>query len=146
MNFKLTILVSFLLPLTLYAQKVKEGSTPVVKVYLLQGDSAVKVSYLRKNEDNRIRIVVGGGMEQVKHILTVTSKDAVVKAVPDVKNEFLVRPETDSPCEIIVDIKTFENYQDVRMVESGTGKKIKQIVKKYPPKIYMIGYEKYKVK
>ena len=85
-------------------------------------------------------------MEQVKHMLIVTSKDAVVKAVPDVKNEFFIKPETDSPCEIIVDVKTFENYQHVKMSESSNGKKVKQIVKKYPPKTYMIGYEKYKVK
>jgi hypothetical protein len=146
MNFKIIALISFLLPLTLWAQKVKEGSTPIVKIYLMQGDSATKISYLRKNEDNRIRVVVGGGMEQVKHIIIVTSKDAVIKPVADVKNEFTVRTETDNPCEIIVDVKTFESYQDVKMLDAGNGKTIKQIVKKYPPKTYMIGYEKYKMK
>ena len=70
----------------------------------------------------------------------------MVKAVPDVKNEFIVRPETDNNCEIIVDVKTFESYQDVKMLDAGNGKTIKQIVKKYPPKTYMIGYEKYKMK
>jgi hypothetical protein len=146
MNFKIIALISFLLPLTLLAQKAKEGSSPMVKVYLLQGDSAIKISYLRKNDDNKIRVVLGGGIEHVKHIVIVTSKDAMVKAVPDVKNEFIVRPETDNNCEIIVDVKTFESYHDVKMIDTGNGKKIKQIVKKYPPKTYMIGYEKYKVK
>jgi uncharacterized protein YkvS len=146
MNFRIVALVSFLLPVTLFAQKIKEGSTPLVKLYLLQGDTAVDIPYLRKNEDNRIRVVVGGGMEQVKHIIIVTSKDAAVKSIPDFKNEFIVRPETNNSCEIIVDVKTFESYQDVKMVDAGGGKKIKQIIKKYPPKTYMIGYEKYKVR
>jgi hypothetical protein len=146
MNFKIIALALFLLPETLWAQKVKEGSTPIVKIYMVQGDSATKITYLRKNEDNRIRIEVGGGMENVKHIIVVTSKDAAVKAIADSKNEFMVRPEAAGSCEIIVDVKTFESYHDVKMVDTANGKKIKQIVKKYPPKTYMIGYEKYKAK
>ena len=128
-----------------FGEKIKEGSIPQVQVYLVQGDSASKIMYLRKNEDNRIRVLVMGGIEQVRHIVVVTSKDAVVTADPRVKNEFIVRPETDYLCEIIVDLKTFENYNHVKIIEAG-GKKMKQLVKKYPPQTYMIAYEKYKVK
>jgi hypothetical protein len=146
MKYKIITFIFLSLPLNLLAQKAKEGSMPIVKVYLIKGDSATRISYLKKNEDNRIRVEVGAGMEHVKHIVIVTSKDAIVKPVPDVKNEFFVKPETDKPCEIIVDVKTFETYHYIKMVDAGNGKKIKQIVKKYPPKTYMIGYEKYKVK
>jgi hypothetical protein len=148
MNGKLIAFAFLMLPVFAWAQngKVKEGSTPQAEVYLLRGDSATKVFFLRKNEDNRIRIVVSGGIEKVKHIIIVTSKDAVVTADLSVKNEFIIRPETDKPCEIIVDVKTFESYNQVKIVEVPGGKKMKQLVKKYPPKTYMIGYEKYKVK
>ncbi|MFL5729708.1 MAG: hypothetical protein ACJ75J_09515 [Cytophagaceae bacterium] len=146
MNQKVTALIFLTLPFAAFAQKIKEGSTPVVKVYLVQGDSAVKATYLKKNTDNRIRVVVEGGIEQTKHLVVVTSKDASVKSVPDVKNEFLIKPETDAPCEIIVDLKTFEPYHDVKITNLEGGKKVKHLVKKYPPKTYMIGYEKYKVR
>jgi hypothetical protein len=143
---KIIALLFFALPVSLWAQKIKEGSTPEVKIYLVQGDSATKASYLIKDQDNRIRIVVSGGIEQVKHIVIVTSKDAIVSPDLNVKNEFILRPETAGPCEIIVDVKTLENYNHVKIIETAGGKKMKQLVKKYPPKTYMIGYEKYKVK
>jgi hypothetical protein len=148
MNGKLIALFLLILPLALLAQKskVKEGSTPESQVYLVEGDSLTKIQYLIKNEDNRIRVVVSGGIEQVKHIVVVTSKNAVVITNPTVKNEFIVRPSTDVPCEIIVDVKTFETYYHVKFIEVAGGKKMKQIVKKYPPRTYMVGYEKFKVK
>jgi hypothetical protein len=148
MNSKLVTLFLLMLPLTLLAQKgkVKEGSTPESQIYLVEGDSLKKIQYLIKNEDNRIRVVVSGGIEQVRHIVVVTSNDAVVISDPNVKNEFIVRPSTDDPCEIIVDVKIFETYHHVKFVEVAGGKKMKQIVKKYPPRTYMLEYKKYKVK
>jgi hypothetical protein len=148
MNGKLIALFFLVLPLALLAQKrkIKEGSMPESQVYLVEGDSLKKIQYLMKNEDNRIRITVSGGIEQVKHIVVVTSKNAVVISNPNVKNEFIVRPSTDAPCEIIVDLKTFETYHHVKFVEMAGGKKMKQIVKKYPPRTYMLSYGKFKIK
>ena len=149
MKLKLRLVILLLsLPFLLFAQKkgkkCNEGCAPMVKIYSVIGDSVKAIDYLRKDQENRIKINVEGGIENVKHTMTVTSKNALVKADPAVKNEFLITP-LQNVCEIIVDVKTYENYYYVSMVQVGD-KKVKQVVKKYPPKTYMIGYEKFAVK
>jgi hypothetical protein len=147
MKLKLVLLL-FVLPLAVFAQKkskkCNEGCAPMVKIYAVKGDSTQIIDYLVKDKENRIRVDVEGGIENVKHSMTVTSKNAVIKPDPAVKNEFLITP-FNQVCEIIVDVKTFEDYYNVSMVQVE-GKKVKQIVKKYPPKTYMIGYEKFTVR
>jgi hypothetical protein len=147
MKFKLTVLL-LVFPFMVFAQKkskkCNEGCAPMVRIYGVKGDSIKTINYLFKDKENRIRIEIEGGIENVKHTMTVTSKNAIIKSDPAVKNEYLVTPLS-QVCEIIVDVKTFENYYSVSMVQVGD-KKVKQIVKKYPPKTYMIGYEKFAVK
>jgi hypothetical protein len=147
MKLKLAFLL-FVLPFMAFAQKkgkkCNEGCAPMVKIYAVKGDSLKSIDYLVKNKENRIRVDVEGGIENVKHTMTVTSKNAVIKPDPARKNEFLITPINEI-CEIIVDVKTFENYYSVSTQEVE-GKKVKQVVKTYPPKTYMIGYEKFSVK
>jgi hypothetical protein len=142
------IILLFVLPFMVFGQKkskkCNEGCAPMVKIYAVNGDSVQTIDYLKKDKENRVQINVEGGIENVKHTMTVTSKNAVVKADPQVKNEYLITP-LQNVCEIIVDVKTFENYYYVSMVQVGE-KKVKQVVKKYPPKTYMIGYEKFAVR
>jgi hypothetical protein len=149
MKLKLRLVVLLIaLPFMVFAQKkskkCNEGCAPMVKIYSVIGDSVKTINYLKKDKENRIKVNVEGGIENVKHVMTVTSKNAIVKADPLVKNEYLITPQNDF-CEIIVDVKTFENYYYVSMVQVGD-KKVKQVVKKYPPKTYMIGYEKFTVR
>ncbi len=142
------VLLLFVLPFMVFAQKkskkCNEGCAPMVKIYAVKGDSIQIIDYLVKDKENRIRVDMEGGIENVKHAMTVTSKHAIIKPDPAVKNEYLVTP-FNQICEIIVDVKTFEDYYNVSMVQVGD-KKVKQVVKKYPPKTYMIGYEKFTVR
>ena len=137
-----------ILPLLGFSQqvkKLKDANSPKVTFWAVKGDSLTPLKYLNKEKENRIQVKVEGGIENVKHQVTVTSKDAVVKPDPQVKNQYLVTPIHQKPCEIIVDVETFENYYGKQSV-NREGKKPKQVVKTYTPRTYMVGYEKFEVK
>jgi len=120
------------------------GKIPKVSIYkVVANDSLVPLTSFASNKESRIKVVLEGGMENVNHSLYVTSKTAVIKKVESSKDEYLVTPQEET-CEIIVDVKTYDVYYSVTEKEVN-GKKKKE-KKEFPPKTYMIGYEKYPVK
>lgn len=127
------------------SKKCNEGCAPKVAIYSLNSDTVKLLNTLYKDKENRIKVVLEGGIENVKHTVYVTSKNAIIKKDTTTKDEYLVIPQTTEECEIIVDVKTYEVYFSVRDVEQN-GKVVKEIVKEYPPKTYMVGYERYEVK
>ena len=147
-KFLILSLSLFLIQGILFAQKknkkCNEGCAPKVALYSLEGDSVKLLTHLIKEQENRIKVVLEGGIENVKHTVFVTSKHAIIRKDTTTKDEYIVIPQTTEECEIIVDVKTFEPYFSVRDVEQN-GKVVKEIVKEYPPKTYMVGYEKYQV-
>jgi hypothetical protein len=90
---------------------------------------------------NKIRILLDGGIEKVKHKMIVTSKNAKVTKIEGTANDYLITPQV-VVCEVIVDIKTYEEYQEVQKVKRD-GQETKEVVKKFPPKTYMVGYERF---
>ena len=141
------LLLLAILPLTGIAQKknkkCNEGCAPKVSLYMVKGDSLQIINYLDKHE-NRIRVVVEGGIENVKHTVFVTSKNAIITKDTSTANEYLIIPQKEI-CEIIVDVKTFELYKSFREYEKD-GKIVRELVREYPPKTYMVGYERYEVR
>lgn len=139
----------FLLPTVIFAQKKKgkcnEGCAPSVSMFTLKGDSLLPLNFFIMDKENRIRIILEGGIENVKHTMFVTSKNAEVIPVSGKVGDFIVIPHKDEVCEIIVDVKTFENYYYVKTVEKD-GKKVKEIVRTYHPRTYMVGFEKIEVR
>jgi hypothetical protein len=119
------------------------GKTPKVSIYKVVKDSLAPLASFASNKETRIKVVLEGGMENVNHSLYVTSKNAVIKKDPSTKDEYLITPQ-DETCEIIVDVKTYEVYFSV--IEKEVNGKKKKEKKEYPPKTYMLGYEKYPVK
>jgi len=148
-NKKYLFLCLLLFPLLGFSQTgkklKKEDNSPKVSFWEVVGDSLTPLKYLNKDKETRIQVKVEGGIENVKHEITVTSKDLNIKADQQKKGQYLVTPIHDKPCEIIVDIETFENYYGVQTLHRE-GKKPKQIVKTFPPKRYMLGYERFEVK
>lgn len=143
----LIFVMLLLLPGAIMAQKknkkCNEGCAPKVSIFSIVGDSVKYANNLHK-EENRIKVVLEGGIENIKHTVYVTSKNAIIKKDTSAKDEYLVIPQKDV-CEIIVDVKTFETYYSIKETEVN-GKKVKEILKEYPPKTYMVGYERYEVK
>lgn len=126
-------------------KKCTEGCAPKVAVYSVNGDSVKLLTLLYKEKENRIRVVLEGGIENVKHTVFVTSKHAIIKKDTTTKDEYIVIPQATEECEIIVDVKTYETFFSVKDVQQN-GKIVKEIVREYPPKTYMVGYEKYEVR
>jgi hypothetical protein len=128
-----------------YAQKkpslCREGCAPYVNFFLVKGDSLLPITYLEKNKPNRVRIVLDGGIEKVKHKLIITSKNAKVVQVGNTA-DYLVTPQSDI-CELIVDARTYEEYQEVQKSKTKEGKEKKEVVKTFPPKTYMVSYERF---
>src|SRR6185437_9268643 len=118
-NKKYLFLCLLLFPLLGFSQTgkklKKEDNSPKVSFWEVVGDSLTPLKYLNKKADQQK------------------------------KGQYLVTPIHDKPCEIIVDIETFENYYGVQTLHRE-GKKPKQIVKTFPPKRYMLGYERFEVK
>ncbi len=145
--FKIIFAILLILPLSVFAQKknkkCNEGCAPKVTLYCVTNDSVQFLTHLNHNE-NRIKVVLEGGIENVKHTVFVTSKNAIIKKDSLNNDEYIVIPQKEV-CEIIVDVKTFEVYYSVRELNDGN-KKVKEIIKEYPPKTYMVGYEHYEVK
>lgn len=140
----IVILALTFISLNVFAQgKPKEGSAPKANIYLVEGDSENLITHLKKNKENKIRVKLEGGIENVKHTMYVTSKHASIKPDPKVENQYIIIPKEEN-VEIIVDIKTEEDYIQVKMVDKN-GKQKKEIVKTLTPKTYMVGYEKVKV-
>ncbi|MBX9850545.1 MAG: hypothetical protein K2X86_02175 [Cytophagaceae bacterium] len=125
-------------------KKCNEGCAPKVSLYIVKGDSLQLINYLDKEHENRIRVVVEGGIENVKHTVFVTSKNAIIRKDTATANEYLVIPQKEI-CEIIVDVKTFELYKSFREYEKD-GKIVRELLREYPPKTYMVGYERYEVR
>ena len=148
-NKKYFLIFFAFLPLLSFSQTgkelKKEDNSPKVSFWLVVGDSLVPLKYLNKDKETRIAVKVEGGIEKVKHEVTVTSKDATIKADPQKQGQYVVTPIHDRPCEIIVDIETFENYYGVQ-TQHREGKKPKKVTKTFPPKRYMLGYERFEVK
>lgn len=124
-------------------KKCKEGCAPKVSIYEVTKDSVKLLNQLHK-EENRIKVVLEGGIENVKNTVFVTSKQAIIKKDTATRDEYIVIPQKEM-VEIIVDVKTYEVYYSVREVEDN-GKRSKEILKEYPPKTYMVGYERYEVR
>ncbi len=145
--FKIIFAILLILPLSVFAQKknkkCNEGCAPKVTLYCVTNDSVQFLTHLNHNE-NRIKVVLEGGIENVKHTVFVTSKNAIIKKDSLNNDEYIVIPQKEV-CEIIVDVKTFEVYYSVRELNDGN-KKVKEIIKEYPPKTYMVGYQHYEVK
>jgi hypothetical protein len=142
----LIVLIAFL-PAALLAQKknkkCNEGCAPKVSIYSVVGDSVKYTTVLHKDE-NRIKVILEGGIENIKHTVFVTSKNAIIRKDSSSQDEYIVIPQK-AICEIIVDVKTLETYYSIKETEVN-GKKVKEILKEYPPKTYMVGYERYDVK
>jgi hypothetical protein len=129
-----------------FAQKrpslCREGCAPYVNFFLVKGDSLLPVTYLDKNKPNKMRVVMDGGIEKVKHKVIITSKNAKVMKADNSSDDYWITPQTEI-CEMIVDIKTYEDYQEVIKVKGKDGKEAKEVVKTFPPKTYMVGYERF---
>jgi hypothetical protein len=145
----MTIRTLFILALTLvslnsFAQgRPKEGAAPKATIYLIEGGSENLITHLKRGKENKIRVKLEGGIEQVRHTLYVTSKHASVKPDPEAENQYIIIPREEN-VEIIVDVKTEENYNQVELVDNN-GKQKKKLVKTLTPKTYMVGYESVKV-
>lgn len=126
-------------------KKCNEGCAPQVSIYSLEGDTVKLLTHLYKEKENRVKVALEGGIENVKHTVFVTSKHAIITKDTTTKDEYIVIPQTTEECEIIVDVKTFEPYFSVRDVEQN-GKIVKEVIKEYPPKTYMVGYQMYEVR
>ena len=140
------ILLSIFISSVSFAQKrpklCREGCAPYVNFFLVKGDSLLPITYLEKNKPNRVRIVMDGGIEKIKHKMVITSKNAKVAKIADSEIDYWVTPQSEI-CEMIVDIKTFEDYQEVQKVKGKEGKETKEVIKVFPPKTYMVGYERF---
>jgi len=128
-----------------FAQKrptlCREGCAPYANFFLVRGDSLLPISYLEKNKTNTIRIALDGGIEKVKHKMIITSKNAKVVKIEGSEHDYLITPQS-SICEVIVDIKTYEDYQEVQKVKKD-GQETKEVIKTFPPKTYMVAYERF---
>lgn len=128
-----------------FAQKrpklCREGCAPYVNFFMIKGDSLLPISTLQKNKPNKIRIALDGGIEKVQHKMIITSKNAKVVKVEGTENDFIITPQA-SICEVIVDVKTYEDYQEVQKVKKN-GQETKEVIKTFPPKTYMVGYERF---
>jgi hypothetical protein len=122
-------------------RKCKKGCLPQANLFLVKGDSLVIPEYLELGKPNHMRFALDGGIEKVRHEMKVTSKNAIVTKVPGTTDEFIVTPQS-KECEIIVDVRTFENYYLVQRV-TVKGKEEKRVIRTYPPKTYMVGYERF---
>ena len=137
------ILALTFVSLNIFAQgRPKEGAAPKANIYLVEGDSENLITYLKKNKENKIKIKLEGGIENVKHTMYVTSKHASIKPDPKVENQYIIIPKEEN-VEIIVDIKIEEDYNQIQMVDKN-GKQKKEVVKTLTPKTYMVGYENVK--
>ncbi|MDF2456668.1 MAG: hypothetical protein K0R51_2661 [Cytophagaceae bacterium] len=129
-----------------YAQKrpslCKEGCAPYVNFFLVKGDSLLPITYLQKNKPNKVRIVLDGGIEKVKHKLIITSKNAKITPIAGTDHDYWVTPQSDI-CELIVDARTYEEYQEVQKGKAKDGKETKEVIKTFPPRTYMVGYERF---
>jgi hypothetical protein len=125
-------------------KKCNEGCEPKVTIYEVSNDSIKILSYLSWDKDTRIRVVLEGGIENVRHTMFVTSKHAIIQKDTTTKNEYLIHP-LGEVCEIIVDVKTYELYKSFREIEQD-GKVVRQFIKDFPPKTYMVAYQRYEVR
>ncbi|MFN3404710.1 MAG: hypothetical protein ACK40G_11480 [Cytophagaceae bacterium] len=114
---------------------------PKVAFFTDHGDSLKPLQSMSRGKETLVKVELQGGMERVRHQLFLTSKNAKVVKNDEGINLFTVTPLNDEWVELIVDVKTQEDYFYVR----NDGKK-KEIIKTYPPKTYMVGYEKVQVK
>ena len=119
----------------------REGCAPYVNFFLVKGDSLLPITYLQKNKANKVRIVLDGGIEKVKHKLIITSKNAKIVQI-GTTDDYMVTPQSDI-CELIVDARTYEDYQEVQKKKEKDGKEVKELIKTFPPKTYMVGYERF---
>ncbi len=128
-----------------FAQKrpklCREGCAPYVNFFLVKGDSLLPIDYLDKKKPNRVRVALDGGIEKVKHKLIITSKNAKVTKVEGSEDDYWITPQSNI-CEIIVDVKTYEDYQEVQKVKKD-GQETKEVIKTFPPKTYMVAYERF---
>ncbi len=129
-----------------FAQKrpklCREGCAPYVNFFLVKGDSLLPIAFLDLNKTNKVRVVLDGGIEKVKHTMVITSKNAKVTKIANTEHDYWVTPQAEI-CELIVDIKTFEDYQEVQKVKGKDGKESKEVIKTFTPKTYMVGYERF---
>lgn len=128
-----------------FAQKrptlCREGCAPYVNFFLIKGDSLLPISFLDKNKPNKVRVALDGGIEKVKHKMIITSKNAKVTKIEGTEHDYFIVPQS-NVCEVIVDIKTYEDYQEVQKVKKD-GQETKEVIKTFPPKTYMVGYERF---
>ena len=137
----LFISVSFISFAQKRPQLCREGCAPYVNFFVVKGDSLLPVSFLEINKPNLIRVVLDGGIEKVKHKMIITSKNAKVKKINDTGHDYIITPQA-TICEVIVDIKTYEDYQEVQKVKKN-GEETKEVIKNFSPKTYMVGYERF---
>jgi hypothetical protein len=117
----------------------KEGGNPLVELFLLSGDSLVPLVQLSKGVEYKIKVVLKGGIERTKHQLKISSTQALISKSEEI-NVYYVIPLSEGSLGISIEIELKETYQVIR---SDTQKKkvTKEIVKVYPPKNYLIGYQ-----
>lgn len=120
------------------------GSAPKISIFEVEKEGVSKMLYLKKDRESRIRVLLEGGIENVRHQLIISSKQAVITCDSLIKNEYIVKPISDV-CEIIVDIKTMEDYYVVKNVVKQDNT-TERVMEKMPPKTYMLGYERFSVK
>lgn len=143
MIFRITLIICLITTFSALSVAQKKdknynrGEAPKVKLFLVSGDSVSPLTTLPKNKESKIRVKLEGGMQNIKHEMYVTSKNASVKKDDKNPNDYLITPMKDEVCEIIVDVKTDEPYYHI---------KGKEVAKTYPPKTYMVGYERVNIK
>lgn len=122
-----------------------EGGLPKA-TYSIQGkDSLVPLQYLRGDAENRLVIRIVGGMEHVRYVQTVTSREALIEQSEVDEYVYYITPISEGSCEIMVHITLFEEYLHVKMVKVGDKEK-KELVQAYPPKTYLIAYDRFDIR
>lgn len=149
MNYYLNVVIffiAFFYPSIYQVQAqvpIKEGENPIVEVYQVFEDSMVPLAHLKKATEYKIKVVLKGGIEKTKHQLKISSTQALITKSEEI-NVYYVIPLSEGTLGISVEIELREPYQVVRLTTQKK-KVIKEIVKVYSPKNYLIGYQVFQV-
>lgn len=132
-----------MLPFMGSAQKTNKFTTPRAKITMVQNGMETSLNGFTYGKTHTIKVELEGGVENVDHKMYVTSRHAVVTSLGN--GIYEVTPVSKENVELIVDLQTFEDFQFYEMKPQGKKKKIKKVLSTYPPRKYMVAFERYNV-
>ncbi|MFN8414911.1 MAG: hypothetical protein U0U66_01125 [Cytophagaceae bacterium] len=118
---------------------VKEGGNPVIELLIVSGDSLKPLVRINHGTEYKIKVVLKGGIEKTRHQLNISSTQALITKSEEI-NVYYVIPLSEGSMGISVEIELREPYQVIKL-NTQKKKVTKEIVKVYPPKNYLIGYQ-----